>query len=141
MNEIIISEAQDYLTVRKDENDYRKIVDIRNLMRKHNIVEVVGFLREYLRDKEKALRNMILIDKTNKRIDQYAGAIFRIMMAIKVLEGEEVNLINEGSEQGTEESRVIQKRNSGGHIGRRFRKDKNHDGADRIPGYAAQRHA
>jgi hypothetical protein len=140
MNELIISEAQDYLTVKKDD-DFRRIVDIRNLLQKHNVKEVTDFLRDYLRGKEKALRNLILIDKTHRRIDQYAGAMFRIMMAIKTLEeGEEVNII-ERSEQGTEESCVIQKRNSGGNIRRRFRKDKNHDGADRVSGYAAQRHA
>lgn len=141
MNELIISEAQDYLTVKKNEDDYKRIVDIRNLLRKHSIKETVEFLRDYLRDKEKALRNLILIDKTHGRIDQYAGAMFRIMMAIKTLEeGEEVNII-EGSESGAEESCFIQKRNSGRNFRRGFGKDKNHDGEDRIPRYASQRHA
>ena len=140
MNELIITEAQDYLTVKKDD-DYRRIVDIRNLLQKHNVKEVIDFLREYLRGKEKALRNLILIDKTHRRIDQYAGAIFRIMMAIKTLEeGEEVNII-ERSEQGTEESSFIQKRNSSRNFRRRFRENKNDDGEDRIPRYASQRHA
>ena len=141
MNELIITEAQDYLTVRKDEDDYRRIVDIRNLLQKHSIEKVVGFLRDYLRDKEKALRNLILIDKTHGRIDQYAGAMFRIMMAIKTLEeGKEVNII-ERSEQGTEESCNIQKRNSGGHRNSRKWQDKNSYGTNRIPRYASQRNA
>ena len=141
MNELIITEAQDYLTVKKDEDDYRRIVDIRNLLQKHSIEKVVEFLKDFLRGKEKALRNLILIDKTHGRIDQYAGAMFRIMMAIKTLEeGEEVNII-EGSEQGTEKSCVIQKRNSGGNKRRRIWQNKNNDGEDRIPRYATQRHA
>ena len=139
MNELIISEAQDYLTIRRDE-DYKRIVDIRHLIQKHGEKEVTDFLKDYLREKEKALRNMILIDKTHRKVDYLAGAILRIMMAIKVLEGEEVNII-ERSEQGTEESCVIQKRNSSRNFRSRFRENKNHDGEDRIPRYASQRHA
>ena len=139
MNELIISEAQDYLTVRRDE-EYRRIVDIRHLVQRHGEKEVTDFLKDCLREKEKALRNMILIDKTHSKVDYLAGAILRIMMAIKILEGEEVNII-ERSEQGTEESCVIQKRNSSGNLRSRFRENKNHDGEDRIPRYASQRHA
>jgi len=139
MNELIISEAQDYLTVRRDE-EYRRIVDIRHLVQRHGEKEVTDFLKDCLREKEKALRNMILIDKTHRKVDYLAGAILRIMMAIKILEGEEVNII-ERSEQGTEESCVIQKRNSSGNLRSRFRENKNHDGEDRIPRYASQRHA
>jgi len=140
MNEMIITEAQDYLTVRKDEDDYRRIVDIRSLFQKHGKEEVTGFLRECLRDKEKALKNLILIDKTNSRVDKFAGAILRIMMAIKILEGEEVNII-EGAEQGADQSSFIQKRNRGSHKRGRLWQNKNHDGEDRISGYASQRHA
>ena len=119
MNEAIISEAQDYLTVRRDE-EYKRIVDIQNLLQNHSIKEVMDLLRDYLQGKEKALRNLILIDKTHSRIDQYAGAMFRITMAINILEREEVNII-ERSEQGTEKSCNIQKRNSGGNFRSRFR--------------------
>jgi hypothetical protein len=139
MNEAIISEAQDYLTVRRDE-EYKRIVDIQNLLQNHTIKEVTGFLRDYLRGKEKALRNLILIDKTHQRIEKYVGAMFRITMAINILEREEVNII-ERSEQGTEKSCKFQKWNSSGNFRSRFRKDKNYDGEDRIPRYASQRHA
>ena len=139
MNEAIISEAQDYLTVRRDE-EYKRIVDIQNLLQNHSIKEVMDFLRDYLQGKEKALRNLVLIDKTHQRIDKYVGAMFRITMAINILEREEVNII-ERSEQGTEKSCNIQKRYSGGNFGRRFRENKNHDGENRIPRYASQRHA
>ena len=135
MNTLNISEAQDYLTVRKSEEDYKRIVDITHLLKNHDVKEVTGFLNECLRGKEKALRNLILIDKTSSRIDKFAGAIFRIMMAIKVLEGEEVNII-EKSEQGTEEGRFIQKRHSGGNLRRRVRKNPDHDVQDRLSGHA-----
>ena len=139
MNDILISEAQDYLTIKRDE-EYRRIVDIRHLVQRHGEKEVTVFLKDCLREKEKALRNMILIDKTHRKVDYLAGAILRIMMAIKVLEGEEVNII-ERSESGAEESRFIHKRNSGGNKRGRIWKNQNHDGEDRIPRYASQRHA
>ena len=40
MNEAIISEAQDYLTVEKDEG-YKRIVDIQNLLQSHSTKEVI----------------------------------------------------------------------------------------------------
>jgi hypothetical protein len=131
MNELIISEAQDYLTVRKNEDDYKRIVDIMHLLKNHDVNEVTRFLNECLRDKEKALRNMILIDKTNSRIDKFAGAIFRIMMAIKVLEGKEVNII-EKPEQGTKKGRILQTRNSGGNKRRGIWQNPDHDVTDRL---------
>jgi len=130
MNETIISEAKDYLTVEKDEG-YRRIVDIQNLLQNHKIDEVILFLKDYLKGKEQALRNLILIDKTHRRIDQYVGAMFRITMAIKTLEeGEEVKII-EISKQRTKESGGIHKRNSRGNNGTRSRKNRSHDAENR----------
>jgi len=130
MNEAIISEAQDYLTVEKDEG-YRRIVDIINLLQSHSTNEVILFLKDYLNGKEEALRNLILIDKTHRRIDQYVSAMFRITMAIKTLEeGEEVKII-EISKQGAEKSGRIHKRNSGGNHGTRSGKNRSHDAENR----------
>jgi len=130
MNEAIISEAQDYLTVEKDEG-YRRIVDIQNLLQNHSTKEVILFLKDYLKGKEEALRNLILIDKTHRRIDQYVSAMFRITMAIKTLEeGEEVKII-EISKQGAKESGGIHKRNSCGNNGTRSRKNRSNDAENR----------
>ena len=130
MNEAIISEAQDYLTVEKDEG-YRRIVDIQNLLQSHSAKEVIDFLKDYLKGKEQALRNLILIDKTHRRVDQYVSAMFRITMAIKTLEeGEEVKTI-EISKSGAKESGRIHKRNSCGNNGTRSRKNRSHDAENR----------
>ena len=130
MNEAIISEAQDYLTVEKDEG-YKRIVDIINLLQSHSTEEIILFLKDYLKGKEQALRNLILIDKTHRRIDQYVRAMFRITMAIKTLEeGEEVKII-EISKSGAKESRKLHNRNSGGHNGTGSGKNRSHDAADR----------
>lgn len=140
MNELIIQEAQDFLIVRKDADEYRHIVDIRHLLKKHSVKEVADFLKECLREKEKALRNMILIDKSNRRIDKFAGSILRLTLAIKVLEREEVNLIGI-SESRTKICGFIQKRNRSGN--RNTRKWQDHDsyGEDRISHHPSQRSA
>jgi hypothetical protein len=130
MNEAIISEAQDYLTVEKDEG-YKRIVDIINLLQSHSTDEVILFLKDYLKGKEEALRNLILIDKTHRRIDQYVSAMFRITMAIKTLEeGDEVKII-EISKQGAKESGRFRQRNSGGNHRTRSGKNRSHDAENR----------
>ena len=140
MNEAIISEAQDYLTVEKDEG-YKRIVDIINLLQSHSTEEIILFLKDYLKGKEQALRNLILIDKTHRRIDQYVSAMFRITMAIKTLEeGEEVKII-EISKSGAKEGGRIHKRNSCGNNRTRSWKNRSHDAADRSARNSTQRAA
>ena len=81
----IIYEAQQYLTIEKDDG-FKRIVNIEDLMKRHGPNKVILFLKEYLKDKEKGLRNLILMDKSQKRIDEYIAAMFRMYMAIKTLE-------------------------------------------------------
>ena len=92
-------------------------------------------------EKEKALKNMILIDKSHPRVDQIVAAMFRISMAIKSLEEGEGVIKLERSQQGTEESGRVHKRYSGGHSGPGIGQDACHDGKDRKPGQAVQRAA
>ena len=57
MNKKSMRAAQKYLTCYK--NDIRKrIVDIRRLSRDHTTQEIIAFLKDYLREKEKGLKNM-----------------------------------------------------------------------------------
>jgi hypothetical protein len=110
-------------------------------LKRHNVNEVIKFLKDYLHDKEHALRNMILIDKTHPKVDQLVVAMFRITMAIKTLEeGKEVIEL-ERSKQGAKKSRQLYKRNSSSDCGPRQRKNSDNDGEDRIPRYPAQRAA
>jgi len=135
-----IIEAQDYLRV-KTEYGCKRIIDVRALFKSHNDSEVIKFLKDYLREKEKTLKNMILIDKSHPKVDQIVAAMFRISMAIKSLEeGKEVTEI-EGTQQGTEESGRFHKRDSGGHRGPGIGQDARHDGKDREPGQTIQRAA
>ena len=84
MNRKALRAAQKYLTYYK--NDVRKrIVDIRRLSKDHTTQEIILFLKDYLREKEKGLQNMLLIDRTNKRADEMIAAIFRLYMAINTI--------------------------------------------------------
>ena len=132
-----IMEAQDYLRI-KTEYGCKRLLDIQSLLKNRSIGEVVSFMKDYLREKEKTLRNMILIDKTHPKVDQIVASMFRISMAIKSLEeGREVILL-ERSQQGAEKSRQFHKRDSGGHSGSGIGKDILHDGKDRSAGKTAQ---
>ncbi len=135
-----IIEAQDYLRIRTGYG-CKRLLDVHSLLKNRSIGEVISFMKEYLREKEKTLRNMILIDKTHPKVDQIVATMFRISMAIKSLEeGKEVILL-ERSQQGAKESGQFHKRDSGGHSGSGIGKDILHDGKDRQPGQTEQRAA
>ncbi len=90
MTNELIQTAQEYLTM-KDNGKTRKIVDLDRLIEKHPSKEVIDFLRTILREKQIALRDFILADKTKKEIDETVSVMFRVTMAIKTLEdGKEV---------------------------------------------------
>ncbi len=135
-----IIEAQEYLRV-KTEYGCKRIIDVRALFKSHNPSEVIKFLKDYLREKEKTLKNMILIDKSHPKVDRIVAAMFRISMAIKSLEEGEGVIKLERSQQGAEESGRFHKRDSGGHSGPRIGENPCHDGKDRKPGQTIQRAA
>jgi hypothetical protein len=90
MTKEIIATAQDYLTIRENGKN-RKIVDVERLLRSHPSKEVIDLLKTILKEKQIALRDYVLADKTKKEIDATVAFMFRVTMAIKVLEdGKEV---------------------------------------------------
>jgi hypothetical protein len=90
MTKEMIQTAQEYLTM-KENGKNRKIVDVDQLLRNHPSEEVIGFLKTILKEKQVALRDFILTDKTKKQIDETVSVMFRVTMAIKALEdGKEV---------------------------------------------------
>jgi len=135
-----IIEAQEYLRV-KTEYGCKRIIDVRALFKSHNDSEVIKFLKDYLREMEKTLKNMILIDKSHPKVDRIVAAMFRISMAIKSLQEGEGVIKLERTQQGTEESGRFHKRDSGGHSGSGKWQDSGYDGKDRKPGQAIQRAA
>ncbi|HOG18844.1 MAG TPA: hypothetical protein PKW37_00170 [Salinivirgaceae bacterium] len=140
MTKQFIIEAQEYLRIRT-EYGCRRIIDVQSLMKNHNPGEVIRFLKDFLREKEKALKNMIQIDRNHPKVDRIVADMFRISMAVHTLKNGEEVIILERSQSGTEKSGGFHQRDSGGHSGSGERQDAGHDGKNRKPGQDTQRAA
>ncbi len=100
MTRQMIQTAQDYLTI-KENGKNRKIVDIDRLLRSHPSKEIIDFLKTILKEKQIALKDFILADKTKKEIDETVAVMFRVTMAIKIIEnGKEVRDVDREKSQG-----------------------------------------
>lgn len=129
MTQETISEVQDYLTVITDDHK-KRILDIRVLLRTHSTRSILQFMRGLLREYEKRLRVFITTDKTNPEMNEIIATMFRLHMAIKCLEGEEVRKVDKFKHRAAEGGK-FQRRNRSRHRSAWFRKNKNHDGKDR----------
>jgi hypothetical protein len=135
-----IREAQEYLTIKKD-GEIELIVGIDYLSENHSRQEIVRFLRGYLHEKEKLLKELILGDKSSNQIDQTVAVMFRIHMAITVIEKRmEVNDVVR-FKQRTAKGRHVRKRDRRRHSRARERQDKNHDGENWDVGHGTRRAA
>lgn len=85
MTEQIIIDAREFLTTQRD-GEFKRILDLDSLRRNHSNAEIIEFLKAYLKEKEKSLKNMILIDKTHHKVDEIVASMFRIHMALRTLE-------------------------------------------------------
>jgi len=146
MDEAIFA-AQDYLTIEKDEVR-KRIVDIEGMHKRQSKKEILNFLKDYLRRKEKVLKNLILIDKTQHRIDETVVSMFRLSMAIKTLEDNLSEMSDrkevksfEQLEQGTEERSRILKRDCRSNRRTGIGKNSHDDGKDWNSGEGLQRTA
>ena len=129
-----IREAQEYLTIKRD-TGIELIVGIDYLSENHSRQEIIRFLRGYLHEKEKLLKELILGDKSSNQIDQTVAVMFRIHMAITVIEKRmEVNDVVRFKRRSAKSSHV-RKRNRRRHSGPGKWQDKNHDGKDWDTGY------
>lgn len=125
-----ILKAQEYLTRKKD-GVIELIVGIDYLSENHSREEIVRFLKDYLSEKEKQLKDLILCDKSSNSIDQTVAVMFRIHMAISIIEERmEVNNIAR-FKQRTGKGSPFRKRNRSRHRRARKWQDKNHDGENR----------
>jgi len=79
-----IREAQEYLTV-NNETSKSQIVNIELLSQRHPVELVISFLRELFEDHKKTLQGLLLIDKTDSRVDETISAMFRIYMSMQTL--------------------------------------------------------
>ena len=99
MTERDINDAQDYLIIDYG-NKRKEILNITTLLQNHTLDEVIRFLKGYLRENQKIMRQQLLRDKTNPCLDQAVATSFRISMAITVLERESEVTIKHEIEQG-----------------------------------------
>lgn len=123
-----MTEAQEYLTVMVN-GETRPIVGISYLSGNHSTQEIIRYLKDYLREQEKNLKQLVLVNKSNPEIDRTVSIVFRVYMAIMTLE-KEVNKIVR-FEQRAGSSGNFHKRDRRSHRHARVRKNKDHDGEDR----------
>ena len=79
-----IQEAQEYLTVNSNAKK-SQIVNIELLSQRHPKERVVTFLRELFEDHKKILQGLLLVDKTDSKVNETIATMFRIHMAMKTL--------------------------------------------------------
>ena len=87
-----IQKIQSFLTVRQNGTS-KKIVDVESLLKRHGHDQVLSFLLDLLKEKQKKLVRLMEGDRSKKEIDETVAQTFRLHMAIKVIEREmeEVN--------------------------------------------------
>jgi len=87
-----IQKIQACLTVRHNGTS-KKIVDVETLLKRHGHGQVLSFLLDLLKEKQKKLVRLMEGDRSKREIDETVAQTFRLHMAIKVIEREmeEVN--------------------------------------------------
>ena len=85
-----VREAQEYLTVNTN-SKRSQIVNIELLSQRHPVKLVLSFLQELFEDHKKILQGLLLVDKTDAKVNETIATMFRIHMAMKTIErGKEV---------------------------------------------------
>jgi len=70
MTERDINDAQDYLIIDYG-NKRKEILNITTLLQNHTLDEVIRFLKGYLRENQKIMRQQLLRDKTNPCLERW----------------------------------------------------------------------
>jgi hypothetical protein len=84
-----IQQVQAYLTIRQN-GSRKKIVDVETLLKRHGHGQVLSLLIDLQKEKEKRLVYLMQGDRSKREIDETVAQMFRLHMAIKVIEREEV---------------------------------------------------
>ncbi len=82
-----IQTVQSCLTVRKNGNT-RKILDVEALFKRHGNGQVLTLLLDLQKEKQKELVNLMRGDRSIYTIDETVAQLFRLHMAVKVLQRE-----------------------------------------------------
>ena len=84
MTKKIINQVQEFLTYCGEDRIYR-IVNVEVLLKRHPPEAVIGFLRLLREDYKKELKNLLLENKTDAKINEIVAKKFRIRMAINTI--------------------------------------------------------
>ena len=82
-----IQQAQAYLTVRQNGTS-KKIMDVETLLKRHGNDQVLSLLLDLQKEKQKKLVRLMQGDRSMYEIDEVVAQMFRLYMAIKVIERE-----------------------------------------------------
>ena len=86
-----IQQAQAYLTVRQNGTS-KKIMDVEALLKRHGHGQVLSLLMDLQKEKQKKLVRLMEGDRSKREIDETVAQMFRLHMAIKIIQREmEVN--------------------------------------------------
>ena len=83
-----IQKIQACLTVYRNGDGKKKIIDVEVLLKRHKTEAVISLLKGLLEEKQKALIALFDADESRFEIDETIGAMFRLNLAIKRLEWE-----------------------------------------------------
>ena len=88
-----IQKIQACLTVCRNGDEKRKIIDVEVLLKRHKAESVISLLKRLLKEKQKTLTTLVNTDESRYEIDEIIGTMFRLHLAIRRLEREreEVN--------------------------------------------------
>ena len=83
-----IQKIQACLTVCRNGDEKRKIIDVELLLKRHKAESVISLLRRLLKEKQKTLVTLVDTDESRFEIDEIIGTMFRLHLAIRRLERE-----------------------------------------------------
>jgi hypothetical protein len=83
-----IQKVQALLTVCRNGDRKKKIIDVEVLLKRHKAESVISLLEGLLQEKQKTLVALFDADESRFEIDETIGTMFRLHLAIRRLERE-----------------------------------------------------
>ena len=83
-----IQKVQALLTVCRNGDRKKKIIDVEVLLKRHKAESVISLLEGLLKEKQKTLVVLFDADESRFEIDETIGTMFRLHLAIRRLERE-----------------------------------------------------
>ena len=85
MTKRVINEVQEFLTVVGSDHAYQ-IVNVEMLLKRHSPEAVVAFFTQLRADYKKELREMLIENRKDPKVNHLIVKLFRLRMAIKTIQ-------------------------------------------------------